>query len=475
MLADLAPTDDRRAQASGIAAALARPHNLYTAIAAIFGLIFVFLTPPSGAGDEPRHFERMFEVATGHWLGAEGLPRGVLLFTDLSKKTVEDGAKFDAERRAELAAIPLDKAQIEPYPRPLEKVLRIHHPFAYAPFAPAVWAGLALDLSPAQIFLLCKLTTLALGIFLMRQAIRILPAFQLLAAFVALLPTTVFYLGAANIDAFVTGLGFLFFALAARAAAGGDGLTTGRDIALLAAVGAGVAAVKAPYAILPLAALLIPAAKFATPGKRLSALALVILPGFIFAAAWALLAKVYFVPEGAYSTPGGSYVLPTEQLAGLIRDPIAFPAVLWRTAFESSVPATAIGQALGLLGWNNVPLPAWTIALSISALALMWFSGDPGAPPALKSAYGRTLCAALFGVIVCASLFFLYLHWTGVGAATVEGFQGRYLLPVAPLLFALAPLRLTALDGPGRRVALVASGACITLTSAVAAIFAHFY
>lgn len=62
-----------------------QPHDLYTAIAALFGLVFVFLTPPSGAGEEPRHFERMFEVATGQWLGAQGLPRGVIAFTDLSK------------------------------------------------------------------------------------------------------------------------------------------------------------------------------------------------------------------------------------------------------------------------------------------------------------------------------------------------------------------------------------------------------
>lgn len=475
MPVDLTLTQERRVSSNRVRAAIATPHALYTVIAAVVGLVFVFMTPPSGAGDEPRHFERMFEVATGHWIGAEGLPRGVLQFTDLSKTTVEEGAKFDAARRAELAAIPLDKADIEPYPRPLEKVLRIHHPAAYLPFAPAVWAGLAFDLAPAQIFLLCKLTTLALGVFLMRQAIRILPAYKFLAAFVALLPTTVFYLGAANIDAFLTGLGFLFFALVARAATRADGLTTGRDIALLAVVGAAVAAIKTPYALLPLAALLIPATKFASPGKRLAALAIIVLPGVALAASWALLAKAHFVPSEAYSTPGGTYVLPTEQLTRLIRDPAAFLAVLWRTAFESSVPATTIGQALGLLGWNNVPLPAPTIALSMSALILLWFSGDPHAPPVLKSAYGCVLCAGLFGMIVCVSLFLLYLHWTGVGARTVEGFQGRYLLPIAPLLFALAPLRVTVLDGAGRQAAFLCVCSSVGLASAVAAVFTHFY
>jgi uncharacterized membrane protein len=475
MPAELTLTLERRVLSNRLRAVLATPHALYTVIAAVFGLVFVFVTPPSGAGDEPRHFERMFEVATGHWLGAEGLPRGVLQFTDLSKTAVEESAKFDAEKRAELAAIPLDKGDVEPYPRPLEKVLRIHHPAAYLPFAPAVWTGLALDLPPASIFLLCKLTTLAFGVFLMRQAIRILPAFKFLAAFVALLPTTVFYLGAANIDAFLTGLGFLFFALVARAATSADGSLTGRDIALLAAVGAAVAAIKTPYALLPLSALLIPAAKFATPGKRLAALAIITLPGVALALSWALLAKAYFVPEGAYSTPGGTYVLPAEQLARLIRDPAAFLIVLWRTAFESSVPATTIGQALGLLGWNNVPLPAPTIALSLSALILLWFSGDAHAPPALKSAFGRTFCAGLFGAVVCASLFLLYLHWTGVGARTVEGFQGRYLLPIAPLLFALAPLRVTILDGAGRQAAFLCVCSSIGLASGVAAVFAHFY
>lgn len=452
-----------------------RPHDLYTVIAALFGLVFVFLTPPSGAGDEPRHFERMFEVATGQWLGAQGLPRGVIAFTDLSKQAVENRAKFDAARREALAAIPLDDADIQPYPRPLEKILRIHHPAAYLPFAPAIWIGSAFDLPPYTIFVLCKLTTLALGLFLMRQAIRILPNFKLLATFIALLPTTVFYLGAANIDAFLTGFGFLFFALVVRAAARGNGAMTGRDIALLASAGAAVAVIKAPYAFLPLLAVLIPADSFKSPRQRAGALAAIILPGIAFALSWALLAKTHLVPEGAYSTPGGTYVLPAEQMARLIAYPPEFLAVLWRTAFESSVPATILGQALGLLGWNNVPLPPWTIALSMTTLILLWFGSRGEKSLALCSNTGRIVTSALFGGVVTASLFLLYVQWTGVGAPTVEGFQGRYLLPIAPLLFPLAPLRLSAMESTSRQLSLVGLSALATLTSGVAAVFAHFY
>ena len=474
MRADVASTKPKAFPAAAIAAKAA-PHDVYTALAGLFGILFVFLTPPSGAGDEPRHFERMFEVATGRWLGAEGLPRGVIAFTDLSKETVEAGAKFDAEKRAALAAIPLEKDGIEPYPRPLEKILRIHHPVAYLPYAPAVWTGLALDLSPSAIFILCKLTTLALGLFLMRQAIRIMPAYKPLAAFVALLPATVFYLGAANIDAFLTGLGFLFFALVARAAARGEGSMSGRDIALLAATGALIAIMKTPYAFLPLLAVLIPASAFSSPRRRAAALAVIVLPGFVLAASWALLVKAYLVPPGAYATPGGTYVLPSEQLAGLLADPFAFSVVLWRTFFESSMPATTMGQALGLLGWNNVPLPAWTIALSMTALTLFWFSADDGPLPGIKTVYGRLWAFGVFAAIVSASLFLLYLQWTGVGARTVEGFQGRYLLPIAPLLFALAPMRVTVLDGEGRQTALLAAASAPALASGAFAVFAHFY
>jgi uncharacterized membrane protein len=44
----------------------------------------------------------------------------------------------------------------------------------------------------------------------------------------------------------------------------------------------------------------------------------------------------------------------------------------------------------------------------------------------------------------------LYVQWTGLGKDTIDGFQGRYLFPVLPLLLVLVratPRRLAALGG----------------------------
>ena len=58
--------------------ALFKFHNLYFIIAGIFGMAFLILTPPFGAGDETARFERIYEVATGQWLGAEGVPLSLI-------------------------------------------------------------------------------------------------------------------------------------------------------------------------------------------------------------------------------------------------------------------------------------------------------------------------------------------------------------------------------------------------------------
>jgi hypothetical protein len=44
------------------------------------------------------------------------------------------------------------------------------------------------------------------------------------------------------------------------------------------------------------------------------------------------------------------------------------------------------------------------------------------------------LLLAVAGISWLAAMFVCYVYWTHVGSVAVAGFQGRYLIPVAPLV-----------------------------------------
>ena len=445
---------------------MAAPHQLYTLIAVAFGVIFVFVTPPAGGPDEPVRLEMIYDATTGAWSGAETWPAGFDAFDKEMYARSFDGRPYTAEERARLRNIPLDKDQLVARDMGARRALRVHNPLASLPYAPVMALGLALAWSPMTIFMACKLISLMGGIALMRTAIRIMPARQHILAFVALFPTSVFILGTVNFDALLIGASFLFFAVIAAECAQPDSRLSAGRIVLLLALGVYIAAAKTPNAFFPLVAVLLPLSKFSSRIDKYSTVALCAAPGILVAVGWALYVRSSIVGDIAYAGPMSDYISPAEQFSRIIADPLAFAMTLLRTLAQPEMLGRHMAETVGFLGWNQVMLPGSIYALALGGGALLLFSTDPG-PRALSSPSAIVVQIGLFMGIVVLSLFFLYLQWTGVGAPKVEGFQGRYLVPILPLLLCWPPGRMSVLRGGGREARAIIAVSVIALTIGV--------
>ena len=93
----------------------------------------------------------------------------------------------------------------------------------------------------------------------------------------------------------------------------------------------------------------------------------------------------------------------------------------------------SINYRLGVLGWLDTPLPG---PFYVAARAMLIVAVLAGVSVGRAAGWRWLRVAAVaVGLAVAGAVFAaMYLVWTKVGAPTVEGVQGRYLIPVALVL-----------------------------------------
>lgn len=414
------------------------PDVLFLIVSTIAGLFLVALIPPLAGGNEPMKFQRAASIANGQLL-----VKPVLLPRGLNELPIEAGTRFPEGARPPfgyswsdwraVAGIPLQAAQ-PTISRP--NPIAVLNPVSYIPQSTAIAAAQAVGLSPLAIFYLGRLGGLIGGIALTFFAIRIMPVRKLGLTAIALMPPIIFSRSTLDADQLTNGLAFLFIAMAAREI-GGSGRMPGSRVAGLALVAFVLALSKSAYLLMPLLALAIPAERFGSGRRKALVCALICLPGIAGSLAWMLLLKLTYLTTFKYRTWSG-VVDPQQQLALVLSHPLAFAGTFFRTLFTTSLVPLAVIDFIGTFG-PPVTMRLLLIVALAGLLAATVLSEAPIALPPLRAGHTKVLAAAItlltFGLI----LTLLYLQWTRLGGPVIDGFNGRYLYPLAPLMLLIIP------------------------------------
>lgn len=378
-------------------------------------VVFSIVTPPFQVADEPAHIER-----------ADELSRGSLISKPIGG--IVDGDWEAISSLYEWMHFHSDVKQTTPLAR---ETVRIHWsgpkvvnfqntaqygPFMYIPQAIAVriariaGIGLVHTLMAARVlngFAACSIGFFALSICRRGRALM----FSTL-----LLPMTLSEFGSASQDALLISLSLLIVAVTSRVVAEERTASTS-EFALFASVVVATTIARPSQIAL---ALLSPALlRRRDPKWRTKALVGVV----------AALAVIGWIPILANLIPPLAPELsPPRQIHSLLTHPLLLPSAMinyFRTN-DAWFPMTVIGY----LGWTDAILPIWYyfVAGGILLLALV-------AP----QNRGRALWPGMLALITFAALLTilsaaLFVSWTAVGLVTISGMQGRYLLPVLPLL-----------------------------------------
>jgi uncharacterized membrane protein len=450
---------------------LARPENAFTVITLVFGLALLVATPPFQTPDEYAHFYRAYDVSEGHVTGnrAEGgwgawLPSSL---TDLADSVSRD-LPHNPDNKQDPEAI------IRQFNKPLAPETRaftdfrgtsLYSPIPYIPQALGIAYGRAAGCSPILLTYLGRLTNLLLYIVLTGLAIRLMPIGKRVLTIVALTPMVLSQAASLSTDASTYALAFVVTAAFLRAAFDHDAKLHGRDLLALGVLCAILLLCKPAYVALTFLYFAIPLWKVGSLRDYVVRGVLVVAAVSLPAAAWTMWAQDHYLPYQIYDT-----VRPGDQLALVLSRPWDYLRVMLWTYGVNLTWFT--WTFIGVLGWLDIFLQPW-VYFSF-AVVLPFVGLTDGNRHIALSTPARLLFAAVVSVTCTIVLTTMYFTWTPLGARIIEGVQGRYFIPVAPLLLLLLHnRRIRPLGEVGSLV--LWSYLCLVLTATVIAVVARFY
>lgn len=441
------------------------------ALVCLATLFFASVTPPFQAPDENQHYMKALMLSEGRVLTEQ---RGPMIGAPLPGAAIDlhdahfpTGASATARLfdRGMLASAWTSTAPDAPRFADFPNVAN-YAPTLYAPGALGLRIGDGLGLPRLGAFYLGRIVNALLALALLGAAIRLLPFGRPAMLGAAMLPTFAYQSGSLSPDAVINGIGFLGLALALHI--GFRRRSPSRSIALFLTAPL-LALAKGVY--LPLMA-----AGLRWPEDRRDRRPWLILAAM---AAGALTFLLWMKWSGAnhhgsqalyhiVSRKTGETVMTAplaRQFAVIAQDPAGYLRILAASMAERS-PVYAL-QIVGRFGWNAILLPLLAYPLAALMLGAAILSGSGMRFPLAQRLWWLAVAAGIVLLIETA----MYLTGTPLGADYIQGTQGRYFLPVLPLiLLALMPV------GPMRGARTLFSGAGLLLSLiAAATVFDSFW
>ena len=394
-------------------------------IAAFFvGNGFVFVNPPLRAPDEWAHFARAYQVSHFQWLPEKqngilggNTPAGI---ENLNNRFVK--ATFEGVTLRQIQG-----SRSIPFNRQDTKFL-FFPSIAEYPWLPFLPQAAGIDIarlffnSTLAIMYCAREANLLAYIALSYLALRLMPQplCRLTLALIGALPMSLHQAGSLSADAMT-----IAFALLAATAiwrlAFLEGPASRFDVSLVFLSTVCLSFTKLAYSPLSLLVLMIPAKRLGGPGKYAAFLAMLLLCNGLVIILW--MRQFHGMP----SVDLNPAVNPALQKQYILHHPGRIvPIVISTTKTYGKEIATGV---IGAFGENEIMLPLKVVLLYY---LLLLISVAANTPPRHWRAPLIALSTAALNLAAMLTAF--YIECRPVAESAIDGFQGRYLIPLLPLL-----------------------------------------
>jgi len=451
------------------------PVWIYGIFGSLGGLALVFITPPFQVADEPNHFFRAYQVSQGELVGqvAPGEQYAGGLIPDSLSQTVSHLARdvpFHSEQKYSVSwlegafAMDLDPER-DTFLGFSNTVL--YSPVSYAPQAAAIALGRAFDPPPIVLFYMGRIAALTFAVLLGCWTLHIIPFFRWPLLLLLLMPMTLFQSASVSADVVTNALSIAFFGSILRGVADSSGpVSSARKIEWVALFVL-VTLAKSVYVLLGLLIFLISADSFGSRRRQLVFLAIFFAVGMVAFAGWSHLANSVYVPYNP-----NRHTDIHEQLRLVAANPIGFLKIVAH-AFMYQQEAYR-HMFVGVLGWLDTHLP--NSLLDAYALLLLLAAAFDGHPDVRLGLVRRAwVCAIAVAGLLGVSLS-LYCLWCAVGSPVLDSIQGRYFIPLAPvMLLGLYNMVLAGGVKPWHKAAIVVPSLVLTWAITIHRLLGRYY
>lgn len=438
---------DNRHRIARLRALVCAPEWLLAWLGSLAGVLYVLAAAPFTGLDEHQHFFRAYQLSEGG-LVAQRNPQGdesggILPVSVLDFVGSEYWVRIHSERQRQtienIRAI--SQQELNPDERTFTdfRSATLYSPVPYIGQAAGIAVGRLFELSPLWLFYLARLGNLALALWLIFWAIKLMPFFKWVLLAVAFSPTTMFQMATLSADSLTNSFAFVLLALLLRAAFDPSlSRISWGDMALLCLVGAALALCKQGYVLLLLLFLLIPRARLGGTLRYALAFAGFAAACVVPIGVWALIVQhISWVhragPDGQVSSAG--------QVQFILANPLGYLDIVLATL--GTYRPIHLTMLFGRLGrWTRHDLALIGVHMGV-LLGLTLLDGHRAI---VVTWWHKALC---LGTIVASALIIYtlgYIGWNPVGHPTITGIQFRYFIPFVPLFCLLFYQRAATLD-----------------------------
>jgi uncharacterized membrane protein len=424
--------------------------NTFFVIYFVVGLALMAYTPPFQSADSFSHFDRAAGIASGQLIASNRadysgsyLPEGLI--------NLEDGfSTLPFNPNSRVTSSQFRDGWQESWSTPKVFVTYTtggNLPFLYLPQVLGVLAGRVASKHILVSFYLAAAFNFLSFIALARFAMLRLPRRLALPLGVFLVfPAVISLATSLNPDALLLALSVVFATMCFLQY---DALHHGSDIVKITATrgrGRGSTSHFNPYWLgfaclflmaiqkppLALLGLLLPMADLYSNLRRY------MIRVSLFAASVAVVFLIWtkFGSRGRAGPISGGGPEPFRQFTLLVRDPVRVVHVLWQTT--RTLGWLDVKQSIAGIGWLDVSFPTWFYAGLIVTFVVVLTSAIRFERRDVARFVGGLLVIV---ATVLATGFSLYILATPYGAATMYNIQGRYLLPLVPVLIVVLGLQ----------------------------------
>lgn len=436
------------------------PEKVFLLFAIIYGVVYLFAVPPLRSPDEYPHFLRVIELSKGGIVGNTFIDVDILKF-NREYRDKNRSYRHESKELYDIAEMKRDATEvINKNDTAYLKGFRatVYTPLPYiVPTAIVASIYYLMDVSSLVLLYAARLGGLIVGIALFYKAIQIIPIGKWAMCLVGLLPVVVYTRSAVTADSFTLGVVVLYAAYIMHYYMRKNEVLSGKQVVWLAVLATVLALCKTAYAMIPFMVLILPSEKYGSLKQKIYNVATILAPGQIANICWTLYMKQRFYSGDAVGVENAETYMPRTNLINpdsspdmqieyILTQPFEYLRVLWNTFTEAyfydidtlrylnifHYSLEGIVSGLGSIG-RDLGLSAVSYVYVVVFIAAILLANKKESVLNIKMLH-RLLLLSIIAASVIVTLTLLYIQWSPYQHHVVGGFQGRYLLPLVPLL-----------------------------------------